>query len=176
MACTLGLVRGVAQWTLRIHTIRINNQNQLINQRLDRPTGRYTLPDYGHDLTEYILGNMGYTDTYVNAHHLPDTIVAWVSGFTMCFVLAHPRRFLIIRRALIIFAILFFFRAFTVTVTSLPDASPVCRAQFLNGAAYKSQPMFPRSFIRAFRFMLSPTTVRTDCFACLDPRDSIREI
>lgn len=102
---------------------------------------------------------MGYSEAYINVHHLPDTITAWISFLTLLFVLAHPRRFLIIRRTTIIFAILFLFRAFTVTVTSLPDASPVCREQFLTGAGYKHQPMFPRSFARAFKFMLSPTTV-----------------
>lgn len=128
-----------------------------------RPTPQYTLPDYGHDLTHFILNWLGYSEAYINVHHLPDTITAWVSFVTMLFMLAHPRRFLILRRTTIIFAILFLFRAFTVTVTSLPDASPVCRAQFLNGAGYKREPIFPRSFARAFKFMLSPTTVRSLC-------------
>lgn len=126
----------------------------------NRPTGRFTLPDYGHDLTEFILKQMGYTDGYIAVHHIPDTITIWLSAFTTLFVLAHPRRFLIVRRALIIFGALFLLRAFTVTVTSLPDASPMCQAQFKANVSYKRLPMFPRVFKRAIKFLLSPSTVR----------------
>jgi shingomyelin synthase len=64
----------------------------------------------------------------------------------MAFILTHPRRFLIMRRIAIVFAVLFIFRAFTVTVTSLPDASPTCVAQFTNETgAYKREKMFPKA-------------------------------
>lgn len=92
-------------------------------------------------------------------HHIPDAITISLSLFTLAFVIAHPRRFLIIRRAFIIFGMLFIMRSFTVTLTSLPDASPVCQGQF-GRVNYKRQPMFPRVFFRAFKFMLSPGSVR----------------
>lgn len=58
----------------------------------NRPTPQYTLPDYGHDLTHVILNWLGYSEAYINVHHLPDTITAWLSCLTTLFVLAHPVR------------------------------------------------------------------------------------
>jgi len=129
-----------------------------------RPTGKFSLPDPWHDLTDWVLHYLGFSDE-INWHHIPDLFVAWVSAFTMAFVLMHPRRFLILRRVTIIFGILFFFRSLTVLMTALPDPSPVCRRQF-GVVSYKRLPMFPRVFYRAFKFMMSPTTVRAALSFC----------
>ena len=48
------------------------------------------------------------------------------------------------------------------TVTSLPDASPTCVAQFVGPSGeYKKEAMFPKVFIRAFKFLMRPTAYVT---------------
>ena len=45
-------------------------------------------------------------------------------------MVGHPQRFKILRRVLAIFSKINFYRSFTVIVTSLPDASPICARQW----------------------------------------------
>lgn len=83
-----------------------------------------------------------------------------LSVATLALIALHPQRFMILRRLLVLFGIMFLLRAVTVSVTQLPDASPTCQAQFGDPkrGAYKRQPMFPKAFYRAWVFMTSPTS------------------
>lgn len=57
-----------------------------------------------------------------------------------------------------VLGIVYCMRAFTVIVTSIPDSSPLCQAQFHDEVtgAYKSLPMFPKVLWRALLLMQEP--------------------
>eukprot|EP00928_Gymnodinium_smaydae_P024314 TRINITY_DN19704_c0_g2_i1.p1 TRINITY_DN19704_c0_g2~~TRINITY_DN19704_c0_g2_i1.p1 ORF type:complete len:194 (-),score=7.45 TRINITY_DN19704_c0_g2_i1:78-590(-) len=124
-----------------------------------------TLPDIGHDLTEVILESFGFEMTHVdqwlarNGFLIPDILVKVSATCTGVFVIAHPKRFQIIRRVLMICAFVFLLRAMCVFATQLPDAHPKCQAQFTSqDGAYKRGPMFPRAFYRAWVVFWAPAS------------------
>ena len=117
-----------------------------------------TLPDLGHDLVTMTSRVVLGTD-YIDFFELPDMFVACFIPITLLFVLLHPRRLMIFRRVFAIFGLLNLMRSFTVIITSLPDASPNCTAQFddLDGVGqYKTRPMWPGVLVRAFKVMTEP--------------------
>ena len=126
-----------------------------------------TLPDFGHDIVTLLCKRVfGPEYEYIDMFELPDMFVAVFTPLCLCFVVLHPRRFMILRRVFVIFGILNFMRSFTVVVTSLPDASPSCHAQFKNMdtlGAYKSKPFFPTGFAKAALLM----TQRTYIYMCM---------
>ncbi|KAG5182220.1 hypothetical protein JKP88DRAFT_269940 [Tribonema minus] len=117
----------------------------------------HTMPDLGHDLWAVVLTRLGHHTDFIDEHSLPDRLVSALGRVTFFLIIAHPRR-----RVSMIFGALLLMRAVSVSVTVLPDASPVCHAQFTSAAgAYKHQPLFPAVFARAARFVLDPTSTIT---------------
>ncbi|RHZ10987.1 hypothetical protein DYB26_008488 [Aphanomyces astaci] len=121
-------------------------------------SGEKTLPDLGHDLFKAVM-TLLYGDTdYIDWFDLPDEFIAFVGSIIAVLFLVHPRRLLILRRFTMIYAWINFLRAFCVAVTSLPDASPMCISQFdSRKGAYKSLPIFPKAFHRAFKVLIRPS-------------------
>jgi shingomyelin synthase len=76
---------------------------------------------------------------YIDWFELPDIFVSSYGSLLVCFLVLHPKRLLILRRLAVIFGYLNLLRAYTVIVTSLPDASPECAKQFMENATYKEQ-------------------------------------
>ncbi|CAM9877557.1 unnamed protein product, partial [Ectocarpus sp. 4 AP-2014] len=70
-----------------------------------------------------------HTD-YIDEHALPDRMVSFAGMVGDLFILCHPQRLKIMRRVFIIFGTVLMMRAVSVSVTVLPDASPVCRERF----------------------------------------------
>jgi len=94
-------------------------------------TSLNTLPDIGHDVVTLLCKQIfGPEYEYIDMFELPDMFVAVFTPLYLLFIVLHPRRFMIFRRVFVIFGALNFMRSFTVIVTSLPDASPSCHAQF----------------------------------------------
>lgn len=124
-----------------------------------KETSQRILPDLGHDMVEMVAIKMGAKTTYIDNYALPDELVYGLFVATFGLIGVHPQRFMILRRLLVLFGLMFVLRAVTVSVTQLPDASPTCQAQFLDAkrGAYKRQPMFPKAFRRAWIFLTSPT-------------------
>ena len=122
-----------------------------------RETSANTLPDFGHDVVTLLCKRVfGEEYEYIDMFELPDMFVAVFTPLCLIFIVLHPRRFMIFRRVFVIFGILNLLRSFTVVVTSLPDASPACHAQFKSIdtlGAYKSQPFFPTGFAKAALLM-----------------------
>ncbi len=102
----------------------------------------------GHDLVRYILRWWGHSHDFVNVYSIPDTLVFYCFLATFLFIAIHPKRFKILRRMLVVFGIMNLLRAFTVSVTQLPDAAPICQSQFTDPVTgeYKRLPMFPKAF------------------------------
>ena len=131
-----------------------------------KETTQRTLPDLGHDMVWWLATWMGAkrwpwgSTTYVDNYALPDQLVYALFVATLVLIALHPQRFMIFRRLLVLFGMMFLLRAVTVSVTQLPDAAPTCQAQFGDPkrGAYKRQPMFPKAFARAWVFLFSPTT------------------
>jgi hypothetical protein len=109
-----------------------------------RVTGSVTLPDLGHDLLPYL-----------DWFRLPDHFIEANLAMFLVLIAIHPKRFLIIRRGTMILALIYILRSYTVLVTSLPDASPACQAQFHDPmtGAYKREPMFPKVFRRGLKVL-----------------------
>ena len=125
-----------------------------------KPTASRTLPDLGHDAVELLATWLEWDTPYIDNYALPDKLVYVLSVATIGLVAFHPQRFMILRRLLVLFGMMFCLRAVTVSVTQLPDASPTCQAQFGHPkrGVYKKQPMFPKAFHRAWVFLTSPTS------------------
>ncbi|CAK4079270.1 unnamed protein product [Aphanomyces euteiches] len=123
-----------------------------------KDSGEKTLPDLGHDLFKYSMTKL-YGDTdYIDWFDLPDEFIAFVGTILAIVFIVHPRRLLILRRFTMIYAWINFLRAFCVAVTSLPDASPMCISQFdTSKGEYKSHPIFPKAFRRAFKVLIRPS-------------------
>ena len=119
----------------------------------------HTLPDRGHEIIDWVYGLMGWTRHQFDLHRVPDMMVTCAVSFVLVvMVVLHPSTLRIIRQNMIVAAVLFWFRGWTVMFTTLPDASEECRAQFGSAAgAYKSQPMFPLAFTMTHAFLLNPT-------------------
>lgn len=96
-----------------------------------KPTGQKGLPDIGHDLLPLL-----------NWIELPDVFVATSLSTVGVFLILHPKRLMIVRRAVFVFASLCLLRSFTVIATSLPDPAPRCIAQFsdLQGGWHSERP------------------------------------
>ena len=125
-----------------------------------KETAQRTLPDLGHDIVEMVADSLGARTKYIDHYSLPDELVSALFVATLILIALHPQRFMILRRLLVLFGMMFLLRAVTVSVTQLPDASPTCQAQFgdpIRGA-YKRQKMFPKAFRRAWIFLTSPTS------------------
>ena len=132
--------------------------NVIILNLESQDNGEKTLPDLGHDLFKYSMSFL-YGDTdYIDWFELPDEFIYAVGTCTMLFLVFHPRRLLILRRVMSIFAWINLLRACCVAVTSLPDASPMCISQFnTDRGLYKSTPIFPRAFFRAWKVLIRPS-------------------
>ncbi|CAE8606843.1 unnamed protein product [Polarella glacialis] len=122
-----------------------------------------TLPDIGHDLSSALVTSLGFEVhevtkwLEVNGSLIPDALVHFMVACTGIFIFAHPKRFQIIRRVLMILAFVFLLRALCVFVTQLPDAHPKCQAQFTSATgSYKRRPMFPHAFYRAWLVLWHP--------------------
>ncbi|CAN0449114.1 unnamed protein product [Hapterophycus canaliculatus] len=105
------------------------------------------------------MPRLGHHTDYVDEHALPDRMVSFAGAVGHLFILCHPQRLKIIRRVFIIFGTVLLMRAVSVTVTVLPDASPVCRERFEEDAAMAE--LFPGAFLEAARFVWSPTSFVT---------------
>lgn len=77
-----------------------------------------------------LLGRLGHHTDYIDEHALPDRMVLFAGKLTFLFILCHPHRLKIMRRVFTIFGTVLLMRAVSVTVTVLPDASPICREKF----------------------------------------------
>lgn len=134
----------------------------IVVKRLDGSlSDRYTLPDVGHDLCEWLLVRFGFDAEYVPGYEIPDVMVSSLTKFTLVFIFAHPKRTQLLRRAIVILGIVMWMRCLSVTMTNLPDASPTCQSQFhdpTGRGAYKSRKIFPRAFVRAWIFFWAPTS------------------
>ena len=127
--------------------------------------GTYTLPDLGLDLvswlgTTFLPAAWIHDDGCIDWQEGPDFFVHLHLIMFVLLIIISPQRLKIIRRLFVIFAILNALRAFTVIVTSLPDASPKCALQWDNPVtgAYKRQPMFPANLWRGFKVLCGHTT------------------
>lgn len=123
--------------------------------------GTFSLPDLGHSLLGGALTFLFGKDI-MEWHALPDLFVSVSVGLTLVLIVQHPKRFIILRRLLAIYSLLNLLRAYTVIVTSLPDASPVCAKQFgdpktgLSPVNYKQRDMFPDVFYRGWLLLVEP--------------------
>lgn len=97
---------------------------------------------------------------YVDWFELPDILVGFLTLAMLVFVILHSKRLRIVRRLTILFAFLQLLRSFTVIVTSLPDASPVCAAQFGSASGrYKQRSLIeslPAFVFRALKIVFKP--------------------
>ncbi|TMW55810.1 hypothetical protein Poli38472_008458 [Pythium oligandrum] len=143
------LAAVIAGWrTPHVVILTLDNQD----------SGSKTLPDLGHDLFKYVMGKFYGQTTYIEWFDLPDEFIGAVGTVVGVLLVLHPRRLLILRRFCAIFACINLMRACCVAVTSLPDASPMCISQFENGkGVYKSMPMFPKAFVRAWKVLTRPS-------------------
>jgi hypothetical protein len=122
----------------------------------------HTLPDLGHYLWSVVLNAVGHHTDYIDEHSLPDKLVSALGHVTLFLMACHPRRFMIFRRVFMIFGLLLLMRAVSVSVTVLPDASPVCHEQFTSASGdYKKAALFPRAFYQAAQFVLRPRSMVT---------------
>lgn len=123
-----------------------------------KDSGENTLPDLGHDLFKYVMTKIYGQTTYIEWFDLPDEFIGAVGTLVAIILVLHPRRLLILRRFCAIFACINLMRACCVAVTSLPDASPQCISQFQSGrGSYKSLPIFPKAFYRAWKVLIRPS-------------------
>lgn len=76
------------------------------------------------------VSRLGHHTDYIDEHSLPDRMVVFAGKVTFLFIVCHPHRLKILRRVFTIFGTVLMMRAVSVTVTVLPDASPVCRERF----------------------------------------------
>ena len=124
-------------------------------------TPQYTLPDIGHEAWAFVLGKIGHSEDFINDYSIPDQLVFYLTVATFTLMSVHPLRFTILRRAVALLGTVFLIRAITVLATQLPDASPVCQAQFGDPqrGAYKRLSMLEggRIFRRAWVFLRNPT-------------------
>ncbi|CAM9978336.1 unnamed protein product [Discosporangium mesarthrocarpum] len=134
------------------------NPYALLMDRQGRELDMHTLPDLGHDLWALVLTTLGHDKEYINEHSLPDVLVAFLGRAGCLFSLCHPQRLKIIRRICMIFGMVLLMRAVSVSVTVLPDASPVCRERF---SQLWEENLFPGAFMEAARFAWSPTSMVT---------------
>jgi len=137
------------------------NPNIVILNSTGQDSGLRILPDLGHDfvtmLTQFLFGT-----EYMEWAALPDHFVKVFYPLTFCFILIHPKRFAIARRLCAVYGLINALRTITVSVTSLPDPSPYCQAQFTNPTGwYKSQARWPLVFYRAVKLVLEPATHHT---------------
>ncbi|KAG1686660.1 hypothetical protein DVH05_008508 [Phytophthora capsici] len=133
--------------------------NVVILDLAKESTSHKTLPDLGHDLFKVVMTKIYGHTTYIEWFDLPDEFLAAVGMLTSFILILHPRRLLILRRFCFIFAIINLMRACCVAVTSLPDASPMCISQFDSEERgnYKSLPIFPKAFFRAWKVLIRPS-------------------
>ncbi|GLD93443.1 hypothetical protein PINS_up002035 [Pythium insidiosum] len=143
------LASVIAGWrTPNVVILNLNKQD----------TGEKTLPDLGHDLFKFVMTKIYGHTTNLEWFDLPDEFIGTVGSVVGLLLVVHPRRLLILRRFCAIFACINLMRACCVTATSLPDASPLCISQFESGKGlYKSMPMFPKAFFRAFKVLTRPS-------------------
>jgi len=109
-------------------------------------TNSISLPDIGHDILPYI-----------DWFELPNYFIELNLYLFLFLFFFHPKKFQIFRRSTMILSIIYILRSYTVLVTSLPDASPLCYSQFTDPVhgAYKMNKMFPDVFFRAFNILKS---------------------
>ena len=120
-------------------------------------TTHTTLPDLGHDFVAFVMKRLTGQE-YIEMFEIPDYFVSIMGTVLVFFVFIHPRRFMILRRLFFVFSVLNVLRSLTVSMTSLPDASPKCAAQFDN-STYKNRPVdvaLVKSLQRAFLLVIQP--------------------
>eukprot|EP00903_Cladosiphon_okamuranus_P006092 g6002.t1 len=135
------------------------NPYAMLLDRSGEPLRVHTLPDLGHDLWAFFLNRLGHHTDYIDEHALPDRMVSFAGNVGNLFILCHPQRLKIMRRVFIIFGTVLMMRAVSVSVTVLPDASPVCRDRFEEDTAIAE--LFPRAFLEAAQFVWAPTSFVT---------------
>ena len=117
------------------------------------------LPDLGHDLIAAIIRPITGQE-FISSSHIPDQFVLGMGFPTILFILIHPLRFLIIRRTFIAFTFLNLLRSCTILMTSFPDSSPNCIAQFSDHTgAYKNNTFsvaFRKGIYRAVLVIVEP--------------------
>lgn len=114
-------------------------------------TAKQSLPDIGHDIISFVLGFLtnGH-HTFVDWWELPDYSVEYMNKAVIALIILHPLKLRVFKRYAVIFGLINVIRAFTVLMTTLPDPSPLCRAQFTNDQGfYKSQSFFPLGIERS---------------------------
>jgi len=96
--------------------------------------------------------------SYIDWFELPDIFVSVVGTCGAIHIVLHPKRFMILRRLIFLFACLLLLRSFTVIITSLPDASPECEKQHDAEHSYKDHPedAIVKSFWRALALLSAP--------------------
>jgi len=117
------------------------------------------LPDLGHDMAETIWAILPFS--FRNDMSMIDFNGMFLNLFgypLLVFSFLHPLRHMIVRRTSFVYSWINVFRAVCIVVTSMPDASRECQAQFGTPlGAYKSTSRLPRAFGRAFKVMLDPS-------------------
>lgn len=117
------------------------------------------LPDLGHDFLEIMERFEWFR---LIAHREPDVPLQIVGYVVTAFVFTHPKRMMMFRRIFAVFGYVNVLRAICVSLTSLPDSSARCGAQFGDPSGeYKLENMFPQVFHRALILTLYPSTVVT---------------
>eukprot|EP00299_Pterocystis_sp_00344_P012824 c6212_g1_i1.p1 GENE.c6212_g1_i1~~c6212_g1_i1.p1 ORF type:complete len:305 (+),score=32.28 c6212_g1_i1:45-959(+) len=120
------------------------------------------LPDFGHDLVAILKTHIGVYLTPIASQFTTvdlNGVFLDIFGFPMIYLgFLHPQRTMLLRRVPFIFSCINILRAISISVTSLPDASPECHIQFETPSGeYKRAAMFPISFGRALRVMFDPS-------------------
>lgn len=107
-------------------------------------TGKYSLPDLGHEILPFI-----------DFFELPNFVVEMQLYMFLALLTFHPKRFIILRRTTLMLGIIYLFRSITVLLTSLPDSSPICHAQFMDSVtgSYKKNRLYPTVFYRALKIL-----------------------
>ena len=126
------------------------------------------LPDVGHELCRPYFEHLEQLYGLHVIRHLPDAFVGiLLLAVVLLLLLDEPhRRLVITRRIFVSLGLILCFRAYCVTVTSLPDMSPHCRQQFEKSyywfgeqhvtGQYKRLPIFPKAFRRANKVFWNP--------------------
>lgn len=118
---------------------------------------QHTLPDYGHQIVAFVMHTLGYEIDHFPYYHAGDNFLKYLGNTAILFTFLHPYRHVILRRIPVILGLVFILRILCIFSTTLPDASPKCFDQFgTDEASYKSKPMFPIVFWRAFVLLTAP--------------------
>eukprot|EP01012_Entosiphon_sulcatum_P068934 TRINITY_DN9941_c0_g1_i1.p1 TRINITY_DN9941_c0_g1~~TRINITY_DN9941_c0_g1_i1.p1 ORF type:complete len:403 (+),score=42.27 TRINITY_DN9941_c0_g1_i1:23-1210(+) len=114
------------------------------------------LPDLGHEFVRaHFLDKMQTMLGKTHMRHLSDYFATAGVVLVWGLLLLHNKRSIIARRICAILSTILLFRAFCVTITSLPDMSPHCQAKYAGRRPHLG-PIFPQAFFRANKLLFQP--------------------